>query len=269
MLLVGAESGGGKSMFLMNVAIQMWLQQNVIESFKFTKGYNVLYFSLEMPYQDCLERVMARISMTPQKHIRDAKLEANDLTKMAEAVKFIERYPYEFEIVDIPRGATSESIELIFNEVKTRYTPDIVVVDYLGLMDYEEQNIDDWLKLGKISEKLHEFGRVHNVVMLSAVQLTDIKRSGKGAEFNVGMHRIGRSSIIMHNANFGLQIEKRPNEENFPDAMIHFIKSRRTELTKGRVIKDFSRCALLDVSNNESSLSSDDLSKKIEALISK
>ncbi len=249
MLLIGAESGGGKSMLLMNMAIQMWMQNNKIDyTSHFGQGYNVVYFSLEMPFDDCLERILARNAMVPQKSLRDASLGEEELARMKVSTNFIEKYPYHFEIVDIPRGATVEALEIIYNEIKTRYTPDIVVVDYLGLMDYDGPEQDDWLKLGKIAEKLHEFGRVHNVVTLSAVQLTDIKRNGKGKDsgMQVGMHRVGRSSLILHNANFAIQIEKRDNEDQYPDMNLHLIKSRRTELVKGVLNKNFSCCALLD-----------------------
>ena len=46
----------------------------------------------------------------------------------------------------------------------------IIVIDYLGLMEYSDKDMEDWLKLGKISELCHEFSRVHNVTVLSAVR---------------------------------------------------------------------------------------------------
>lgn len=267
MLLIGADTGGGKSMLLMNMAVNMWLQGNTTDMDKdFKEGCDVLYFSLEMPFDDCQERVLARLGMVQQKGIRDAKLEGDDQKRLAKSLKFIKNYPWDFEIVDVPRGASIETIELIFNDVLTRKKkPKVVIVDYLTLMDYKEGDLDDWLKQGKIAEQLHEFGRVHEVVMLSAVQLNDPKAGTKGTEAQVGLHRIGRSKMIMHNANFGIQIEKRINEDQFPDMSLHLIKSRRTELTRGKIYKNFSCCALLNDPhiNSTESYDPDDISDKM------
>jgi replicative DNA helicase len=172
LILIGGESGAGKSMLLMNMAIQLWLQNNNIDMKEdFGPGQGVLYFSLEMPYKPCLNRFLSRMSGAPSKMIRNASLNSEDAQKLKKVLSFINKYPAQFEIVDIPRGATMESLEVIYEEAKANYDPKVIVIDYLGLMDYEGAEMDDWLKLGKISEKIHEFARVHNVICLSAVQL--------------------------------------------------------------------------------------------------
>ncbi len=273
MLLIAADSGGGKSMMLMNMAIQMYMQQNSIDNItNFKPGCNVVYFSLEMPFEDCQERMFSRMAMVDQKDIRDGRVSSEDLPRLGKAVKFVENYPYDLEIVDIPRGATAESLELILNDIKTRFIPDVVVVDYLGLMSYDkEKDVDDWLKLGKISEQLHELGRVHDVVMLSAVQLNRAGKGAKTTEEQIGMHRVGRSSMILHNANFAIQIEQRTNEQQHNDLIWHLIKSRRTELTKGRLLKNFSCCALtndgIDIENNRLLENAEDISEQIKKLM--
>lgn len=247
LFLVAGESGSGKSMLLMNLAIQMWLQNNKVDATEFKKGYNVLYFSLEMPHEQCLNRVLSRVSDVPYRGIRDGNLLDADVEKMKNGLKFVKNYPYEFEIVDIPRGATAEQLELIFNDAKNKFEPDIVVVDYLGLMEYEGE-MDDWLKLGKISEKLHEFARMFNVCVLSAVQLN--RAAGKSKEQTsadkIGAHRIGRSALIIQNANIAMQIEKRDDEGMHPDMILHFIKNRDGELVKGRLLKNFANCSLIN-----------------------
>lgn len=243
LLLVGAESGGGKSLFLMNLAMQMWMQKNNPVSNKEITSprsthYNVLYFSLEMPFKACYNRFLGCISEIPSKQIRNAKLSKENLSVLKDKLDFINDYEGEFEIVDIARGATIETIESIYEETKLRFEPHIVVIDYLGLMELENsQNMEDHLKLGKISEKIHEFARVHKCIVLSAVQLNRIKPS-KDAEDRVGLHRVGRSAMIMHNANIGIQIETRPNEKQYPDMIYHIIKCRDGVLGQGRVEKN-------------------------------
>jgi replicative DNA helicase len=283
MLLIGGESGGGKSMLLMNMALQIWLQENqaLLEEylqspaseFDFTKlkpGSNVMYFSLEMPFKPCRNRVLGRLSTNPTKLIRTAKLNGEEATKLKKVLKFVQHYQSQFEIIDIPRGATMESLEMIYEEAKVLYDPKIIVIDYLGLMDYEGgKDMDDWLKLGKIAERIHEFARVHNVIVLSAVQLN--RNKGTKEEDKIGLHRIGRSALIMQNANIAVQIETRANEKNFPDMKYHIIKNRDGELGDGRLIKNLACGTLLDEKTEEDPTTFemrdiDDISEKIELL---
>lgn len=254
LLLVGGESGSGKSMLLMNLALQIWMQNNNIDmdESQFTSGHSVLYFSLEMPFKPCLHRVLARLSGNPSRAIRGAKLNQTEAEKLKKALKFISKYPHQFEIIDIPRGATMESMELIFEDAKAHYDPKVIVIDYLGLMDYDGAEMDDWLKLGKISEKVHEFARVHNCIVLSAVQLNRAK--GKEVDDKIGLHRIGRSALIMQNANIALQIETRPQESQYPDQNVHLIKNRDGQLGKFRVIKNLSCGTLIDDKVDESEI---------------
>jgi replicative DNA helicase len=254
----------------MNMAIQMWLQNNTIDMIdNFTPGYNVLYFSLEMPFKPCLNRVLGRLSSNPTKLIRSAKLNPVEMEKIKKVLRFINKYPNQFEIVDIPRGATIESLELLYEEAKVLYDPKIVVIDYLGLMDYDGGEMEDWLKLGKIAEKTHEFARVHNCTVLSAVQLNRSK--GAKEEDRIGLHRIGRSALIMTNANIAVQIETRPNEKSHPDMFYHLIKNRDGELGRGRLLKNLACGTLIDDKVEEDPTTFemrdiDDISEKIELL---
>jgi len=270
LLLIAAESGGGKSMLLMNMAIQMWLGQNTIDmTSDFKPGTDVLYFSLEMPFKPCLNRVLSRLANVPSKKVRNAKLNRDDRDKMLKSLNFIKKYPNQFEIIDIPRGATMENMEMIFEDAKAKFNPKVVVIDYLGLMEYGGGEMDDWLKLGKIAERIHEFARVHGIIVLSAVQLNRGK-GGKDAEEKIGLHRIGRSALIMQNANIAIQIETRPNEKQYPDMYYHVIKNRDGEQGKGRIIKNLACGTLIDdpieVTDNYEVFDPDDISEKMELL---
>lgn len=275
LLVVAGESNSGKSMLLLNIAKQMWMQQNKIDMVDgFHKGHNVLYFSLEMPFKPCRNRIYSCLSGVPTKLIKRpvskdgrSRLNADDRQKLKTTLQFIDKYPYQFEIVDIPRGATMEAIETIFEDAKTKYNPDVVAIDYLGLMD-DDSKEDDWLKLGIIAGKIHEFCRVKNVIGLTAVQLNRTKAGSKDADERIGMHRIGRSALILTHADLCIQIETRSNEQNYPDMLCHLIKVRDGERGKGRLIKNLGCGSLLNEETNEGIISNfsnyDDLSEKID-----
>jgi replicative DNA helicase len=268
LLIIGGESNSGKSMLLMNMAIQMWMQKNTVEmTSNFSPGYNILYFSLEMPFKPCRNRIYARLSGTPSKRIRSADLNKEESGKLTAALRFIHNYPYTFEVVDIPRGATAEQIEMMYEEATVHYKPDVVVIDYLGLMDDSSSEEDDWLKLGLITGKTHELLRVHNIIGLTAVQLNRTKASSKDSEEKIGMHRVGRSALIMTHANVAIQIETRPNEKSYPDMKWHCIKNREGELIQGKLFKNLACGTLLDDPTKEDDNANiDDISERAALL---
>ena len=277
LLIIAGETGGGKSLLLSNISIQMWMQNNTIDmTSNFTKGYNVLYFSLEMPFKASRNRIYSRISEVPSKIIRRPMnkngklfLTSEHRNKLNVATRFMKNYPYQFEIVDIPRGATAEGIELLFEEATTNYRPDIIAIDYLGIMDDDSKD-DDWLKLGVIAGKISEICRVHNIIGLTAVQLNRAKTSSKDSEDKIGSHRIGRSALILTHANIGLQIETRQNEKSYPNMVVHIIKNRDGEnMLKGSLLKNLACGSLIDDGQNKEEQSDlefkdvDDISEEI------
>jgi replicative DNA helicase len=265
--LIAGFSGGGKSTMLMNMAINLWLNNNSIHSRKdFREGQDVVFYSLEMPFNLCQERVLSRLAMVPQRSIKNATLTDEEGKSLSTALKFIEAYPWNFDIVDLPRHSTLETMEMIYNDIASRKRPPkVIVVDYLSLMSVEQNpNEGDWLQLGKSAEKLHEFSRVYDAVVLSAVQLNEPKPGAKASEENFGMGAVGRSRMINHNADLILSIERRDKEQDRPDIVLHIIKSRNSEHGKSTLYKNFSCCAILNNADNTTTEANfDDISSKI------
>lgn len=250
LIMLGGESGAGKSMWLNNMAVNMWMQKNTIDTAPddYTPGCNIVYISLEMPYKDMFQRTLAAVADISSYGIRDAKSSVGELKALSKASKFFKKYPYHFHIIDAARGFTVEQLELQMEQIKTQFNPDIVIIDYLGLMeDVDDQ--DDWLKLGYMSGKIHEFARVYEIPVVTAVQLTD-KRAVKSKDDadKIGLHRIGRSGLIAHHATMVLQIEtKGGKDDGINDFKYHVIKNRYGENGgSASIIKNFSHCRVID-----------------------
>jgi replicative DNA helicase len=248
-LLFAGITSSGKSLLLMNTAIQMWMGENdIYMTNNYKKGYNVLLFSLEMNYEDYMQRALARIAMVPQKSIRDATLVNEDKDKITKVFKFIKSYPYYFKVIDLPRRATAEMIERIIDEEADKNgKPDVVVIDYLNLMDADiGKDQSDWLIQARIAEDCHELARVKEVAMLSAVQLNPKGGDKTETEGSLGIKSLRRSSQIGDNASFIIGINTRKGEKNYPDFSCSFLKNRRGELVDGKLRKEMACCALLD-----------------------
>jgi replicative DNA helicase len=222
----------------------------------------------------CFNRFLSSLANIPQKILAKAQLDPEQIYRKDKALEFIKKYQdagYYFDIVDVPRNVTIEEIELRYQEALLRYEPDVVIVDYLSLMSSNALAKEaDWLKVGGIAASLHEFARSNRCVMVTAAQLTDIKRNAQGGNSDenktIGVHRFGRSSLIIHNVDSAIQIETRNNENKLPDMRIHYIKNRKGPLGQGNLIKNFANASLIDVPYDQSDLPGD-ISANIPDLI--
>jgi replicative DNA helicase len=276
LIIIAGETGSGKSMFMNNMAVQCYMQSNTVDTpvSEFVPGCNVVYFSLEMPYDDCFRRTVARMADVPEYGIRDAKLSKAEAAGLSKACNFMKDYPYSFDIVDVPRGFTVEQLDVMFEEIKGDYIPDVIFLDYLGLMEDADEGGDDWLTLGKLAGKVHEFARAHEIPVVTAVQLNRIDpQKRKSESSNIGLHRIGRSSLIATHATAIIQIESREDEQTYDDFIYHIIKNRHGQSGKSHsIVKNFSRCSIIDrpyTSENENSFAfAEDLSYDMSDIIS-
>ena len=247
LLLYAGITSSGKSLLLMNTAIQMWMGENNIEMTEhFKKGCDVLLFSLEMNYEDYMQRVLARLAMVPQRSIREATLTEDEQKRVSKAFRFIKLYPHSFRVIDLPRRATAETLELIINEQADKGDkPAVVVVDYMNLMTADVgKDQSDWLIQAAISEQCHELARVKEIILLSAVQLNP---KGEGAkDGSAGVKSFRRATQIADNADFIIAINTRKDEKQYPDFSCSFLKNRKGELIDGKLHKEMTCCALLD-----------------------
>jgi replicative DNA helicase len=268
LVLISGESGHGKSLLLANMAIQIWLQNNdPIKGAPFSPGKNIVYFSLEMPYEECMTRLVSRLSMVPSKRIENATLNKEEITRVKAALEFIKNYPNHFKIVDIA-DATAADIEMIIEDLEFR--PDVVILDYLGLMSPNEKSEEsDWLKQGLVAYEVRAIGRKHNLPIVSAVQLNR-KQSGKDVE-SIGLSRLARSATIATHSTVVIQIEARQGEANHPDVSVWIIKNRRGPKTHGSLLKNLPCACLTDIPLAENDMdvyfpNVDDISEEMEEL---
>jgi len=237
LMLIGGESSSGKSALAMQMAINAWLGSNrhniptspdaMPEEFA-NDGVDVLFFTIEMPFKALRRRVDANVAGVPLYGVRDGTLTEDEVKRYQAALKFQSLYDKQFHIIDIPRGCTMSQIESKFIEVSHEFNPQLIVVDYISLMNTEQEG-SDWLGLGKLSERLHEFCRAYQVSGISPVQLNRPEKTKEGAPIPPDQHRVGRSIMMPQNANIMLIIETRKDEELKLDMKIIIGKMREGE----------------------------------------
>lgn len=271
-VIIAGESGFGKSLLLNNMGVQTWLQSNTLDTMdNFAPGKNVVYFSLEMPYEDCFNRLLSRLSGVPSRKIENAKVNKEEFEKIKKALDFINIYPYNFEIIDIA-DARACDLDVIINDIQ--YNIDAIFIDYLGIMKPNESKEDqDWLKQGIISYEVRGLARKYKLPIFTAVQLNR-KNNKEGAD-NIGLHRLARSATIATHATHVVQIESQKEDsfKNDPLLNVHIIKNRKGPKGKFSLYKNLACASLIDklIENSDDELNSiftdmDDISEYLEEL---
>lgn len=247
LMIVAGATGTGKSVVMHNIAVNAYLNGNdplrpLSEAAR--KGHSVLYFSLEMPKESIERRIDSCMAGVYYNEIRDGSLSAEDKKKYYDVLKFQSQYDKYFHIVDMAKGATPREIELKIIEVAaTKGRPDLVVIDYLGVMSPNEKGDSDWLALGKTAADLHELARVYELPIVTGSQ---VNRPKEG-KITHGTDRIARSDTITHNANIIIQIDFRENEYTRTDMPIFITKMRDGEKGAFTLSKDFKKMKVVDM----------------------
>lgn len=188
-------SGSGKSILLLEFALQA-VKQNK----------NVLYISLEMDNRAMLFRLL--INLLPNFNSLD-NLKMNYKLNKVEILNQIE------QIKDTINGKLdlfySDSIGNCSKDISKKLEKkhyDMVVVDYLGLMDTNNSNISEenpHFKYKKVCEELRQLAKVYDIPMLTADQLNSdsYKKNGTLSLSNLAYsNAIGYTSDFVSAINF-------------------------------------------------------------------
>lgn len=181
LMLVMAQAGLGKSVFLSNMSVN-FLKQNL----------SVVVISLEMSENVYAQRFDAHISESDINHLRDNKENALEKIKQfkekyPKAQLFIKEYP--------PRSVKTRDIDLYLENLKNIGKKfDVVIVDYLGLV-LPNNKTDSMYKDGlAVSEELRSLSYKYNVPIVSAVQCNTNAMNSE----EIDMEHVSESRGIVH-----------------------------------------------------------------------
>ncbi len=237
MLVIGGASSSGKSLFMMNMAVNAWLGSNVPSDgvVGADDGKNILFISLEMSKKQLEQRIDANIAKVRHRGIARGQLSSVEKDAWLRVLDFQGQYDKKFYILDMPRGTTMGEVEAKYENILGIFKPDAVFIDYLQLMKPTlGQNGTDWLDVGKVSEELHEFCRKKDIPVVTAAQRKAAqKKSGGKRTDDLNLEDLGRSKMIGDNAAIVFLIANREDEQLREDMEIHIVKNR--DGAKGKV----------------------------------
>jgi len=171
MMTVASETGGGKSIYLVQAALANLLENK-----------SVLFFSLEMKAKDILTRMACNLAGYAIREPEDYKnANQNELAKISAALLKIHQLP--IEIVD---GVSEiDEIECHINRYTGEKRADVIVVDYLQIIACEGSDSREG-QISEIARRLKVTALKNNSIMLTASQLNDEGRLRESRA--IGMH---------------------------------------------------------------------------------
>ena len=186
LILIGGMRGSGKSVICCNIAINQYLQGNVVP-----------YFTIEMRAKAVHDRIMSALAEIDHQDLSTNRSSKEDIVKLvkAKADMFIESDDlynkflgdndydaFEAEIANRKlkdnriilidnQQLTLSDIDLNLHKMKAKYGDKlkVVVVDYLNAINIE--NVYDWGSQLQISKVLKDLAEKHEVIMVAPFQI--------------------------------------------------------------------------------------------------
>lgn len=195
----------------------------------YENGANVLFLPLEMDWEDFVSRIISNIGDVSYKSLLNpALLTEKDLKSIDEAKSWMSNNN-KFALLDVVGERLS--IPGLKRELEKRvnyFSPDILVVDYLGLIktDTGFAGRHD-LALGELTKSLKYMGKQYGFHVITAAQMgrADIKRlREEGTEVQLDSTAVRGSQEVSSDVEFIFAMTAVPDEQD--RLKLHIIKSR-------------------------------------------
>ena len=148
----------GKSIVLGNIATNMVLE-----------GKNVLLISLEMSEFMYAKRISAQMTQIPHGDLKtfttELKEQVRHIEKNLSSKLVIKEYP--------PKTVTVRQIDSYITKLKHKgFQPDIIVIDYINLIQPMTKGLNSYESIKEIAEQLRAMAFKYNLPVVSATQLS-------------------------------------------------------------------------------------------------
>jgi len=200
LIVITAPTGEGKSILLLNFA-----------DFAYTLGYNVFYITIEMSYEDTESRNHSLVTGIESLKIQHRELNEKEKKKFYKElflryiikedhaafldhfkkIDFSNSFKHEavhkeiadkfkfrsnhFYVRDIPSRCTIERMKTEFKYQRKLGNIDLVVIDYLNIIDPSFRSAAQWQDANQVTRSLKEWAREIDLPVLTAAQMKSTK----------------------------------------------------------------------------------------------
>ena len=158
-ILIGARPSMGKTSFAMNIAANAAIGA----------GKTVAVFSLEMPREQIIMRMLCSTARVDMQRVRQGKLRPDDWAKLARSLTTVgESKIY----VDDTAGLSPTQLRSRCRRLMMEQGLDLVIVDYLGLMHADGEHENRQLEVSAISRQLKAIALELKIPLIACAQLS-------------------------------------------------------------------------------------------------
>lgn len=160
LIIVAARPSMGKTTFAMNLA----------ENIAMNEEKPVLVFSLEMPAEQIMMRMLASLSRVDQNKVRTGKLEDDDWARIASVMNILNEKNNLY--IDDASGLTPTEVRSRSRRIARDHGGlAMIMVDYLQLMTVPGMSENRTLEIAEISRSLKSLAKELNVPVVALSQL--------------------------------------------------------------------------------------------------
>lgn len=216
LVILGANSGGGKSLMAVNMLIRQYLL-----------GYTTVLASYEMTDDEVLIRVLSNISEVDMNRLQNHQLTPQETDRVTAVWREFTLKGYEnnntYHILCPKTETTVPEIGFRVRNLK----PDVLLLDYINLLSSSSGNSDaQWQQLGDISREAKLLANKLNCVVILLCQLNDT-------------YELRYSKAIKDHANFVMGWVRTEESQNTRVIEINQLKARNAPLYKWSLVERF------------------------------
>lgn len=218
LIIFSANSGGGKSVSLANLGL------NFLE-----QGLNVVYFTFELSeelisqrYDTMVSGISTAVWQYHKDNISQAVLKAGDTSG-------------HFLIKEMNSGTTPNELRAYLKEYELLHnrTPDLIIIDYLDMMNPNERVSADnvFEKDKRVSEQIRDIGKDYRAVVASASQ----QNRGAVDQVHINQSHVAGGISKVNTADVWISIFANASQRAAGECAFQFLKTRSSE-GEGRTI---------------------------------
>ena len=211
-----AKSGGGKTTVMNNVVASNLLQ-----------GKKVLYFIIESPARQYEINLSAYLANVNAKEMHENTASNETLKKVDFVWQKVKKLGGEVIFIDAPQNLTTTALQVEIRRAKRKYKKiDLVVIDYMQIMQNGSQNPYDWQALVNVSKQLKAIARAEDLPIISALQevkkMEDSKKKEEHSQADVAY-----AKGVVDNVDLCIKIHQSDMDKLANRMSFFFLKARR------------------------------------------
>lgn len=223
-----AKSGGGKTTAMNNVVASNLLL-----------GKRILYFIIESPVKQYEINLSAYLANVNAKEMHENKVNNDVLKKVDEVWRFVKESGGKVIFIDAPQHLNTVALQMEIKRAKRKYKSiDLVIIDYMQIMENGSQNPYDWAALTNVSKQLKAIARAEDVPIISALQEVKKNEDEKKKQEH-SQADIAYAKGITDNADYIIKIYQSDMDKMANRLTFHFLKARRAAFisSQGYVVR--------------------------------